>query len=247
MKYEEVNWFSSRLGRNMRIKVYGHYGPAFIAFPCQDKQSDDFYNHGMIDALSPFIDSGRMKLFCLDSNDDETVSSNCWDKGYAAYKLEMYHQYFINEVIPFVFDSQNGYGEIYLIGCSMGGSHASNNFFRRPELFSGFISLSGKYDIASFFDGFMDSDVYNNSPVHYLSNMDNNHYYIDIYNQKTMIVVVGQGAFEHLVIDSNYQLADIAYQKDIHIDFNFWDENSVHDWSSWLYQMPYFVSKVLDK
>lgn len=245
MKYEEVCWYSERLGRDMRIKIYGHYGPAFIAFPCQDKQSDDFYNHGMIDVLANFIEEGRMKLYCLDSNDEETVSSTSWDKAHAGHCLEMYHQYLINEVLPFIYDKQGGYCEPFLIGMSMGGSHASNNFFRRPELFSGFLSLSGKFDIASFFGGYMNEDIYNNSPVHYLRNMPSDHPYIDIYNQKQMIVVVGKGAFEHLVLSTNYELAEIAKEKEIHIDFNFWDENSIHDWPSWKYQMPYFLNKII--
>lgn len=245
MRYEEISWFSERLNRLMRIKVYGHYGPAVIAFPCQNKQSDDFYNHGMIDVLTPLLEEGKMKLFCLDSNDDETVSSQSWDKGYAGYKLEMYHQYLVHEVLPFVYDRMQGYCEPYLIGMSMGGSHAANNFFRRPELFSGFLSLSGKFDIASFFDGYMNEDIYNNSPVHYLKNMHYDHPYISIYNSKKMIVVVGKGAFEHFVLDTNYQLADIAKEKGININFNFWDENSVHDWISWKYQMPIFLNKLL--
>ena len=245
MKYEEVSWYSERLGREMHIKIYGHYGPAFIAFPCQSKQSDDFYNNGMIDALSYYLENGMMKLFCLDSNDDETVSSISWDRGQRAYKFEMYHQYLINEVLPFVYDNMKGYCEPYLIGASMGASHASNNFFRRPELFSGFIGLSGKYDIASFFNGYWDENVYMNSPVHCLRNTPSDHPYINLYNQKKMIVVVGRGAWEHLVIDSNYELANIAYEKGISIDFNFWDANSVHDWSSWNYQMPIFINKIL--
>ena len=245
MKYEEVGWYSDRLGRYMKIRIYGHYGPAFIAFPCQDKQSDDFSNNGMIDALSWFLENGKMKLFCLDSNDDETVSSKSCDKAYAGHKLEMYHQYLIEEVLPLVYEKQGGECLPYLIGMSMGGSHASNNFFRRPELFSGFISLSGKYDVASFFDGYMDANIYNNSPVHYLRNISYSHPYINIYNTKRMISVVGRGAYEHLVLESNYEMANIAYLKGIHIDFHFWDENSVHDWSSWLYQMPYFLGQIL--
>ena len=245
MKYEEIGWYSDRLGRYMKIRIYGHYGPAFIAFPCQNKQSDDFSNNGMIDALSWFLENGKMKLFCLDSNDDETVSSKSWDKAYAGHKLEMYHQYLIEEVLPLVYEKQGGECLPYLIGMSMGGSHASNNFFRRPELFSGFISLSGKYDVASFFDGYMDANIYNNSPVHYLKNISYSHPYINIYNTKRMISVVGRGAYEHLVLESNYEMANIAYLKGIHIDFHFWDENSVHDWSSWLYQMPYFLGQIL--
>lgn len=245
MQYEEVSWYSDRLHREMHIKIYGHYGYPVIAFPCQDKQSDDFSNNRMINALSELIESGRMKLYCLDSNDNETVSFEGWDKGHAGYMLEQYHQYLINEVLPFVYDRQKGYCYPYLVGMSMGASHASNNFFRRPELFSGFISLSGEFNIAKFFNGYMDENIYNNSPINYLSNMNNDHPYINIYNQKTMIVCVGEGAYEFLVRDSNVQLSQIAHQKNIHIDFNFWDSNSIHDWSSWLYQLPYFLSKIL--
>lgn len=246
MKFEEVTWFSERLGRNMNIKIYGHYGPAFIAFPCQNGQSDDFAINGMINALSWFLENGKIKLFCLDGNDEETVSSKHWDKGHAGHKLEMYHQYLINEALPFIYENMGGYTEPYLIGCSMGASHAANNFFRRPELFAGFIGLSGKYDIASFFGEYMDEDIYNNSPNHYLRNMPYDHPYIQKYNEKTMIVVIGKGRYEYLVADSNYELADIAREKGIDINFNFWDENSVHDWESWHYQMPYFISKIIE-
>ena len=246
MKYEEVTWFSDRVGRNMRIKIYGHYGPAFIAFPCQNGDADDFYINGMIDALSWFIENGKIKLFCIDSNDDETVSSTSRDKGYAGYKLEMYHQYLINEVLPFIYDNMGGYNEPYLIGCSMGASYAVTNFLRRPELFAGFIALSGKYDFSSFFGGYMDENIYNNSPNDFLRGMPCDHPYIDLYNQKTMIVVIGKGRFEYLVSESNYVLADICKEKGINMDFNFWDENSVHDWESWHYQMPYFISKIIN-
>ena len=75
--------------------------------------------------------------------------------------------------------------------------------------------------------------------------MPNDHPYIEMYNQKPMFVVIGSGAWEWLVSDSNYELAKIAEEKGIHIDFNFWDENSTHDWPSWHYQMPYFIEKIL--
>ena len=65
MKYEEVSWYSERLHREMHIKVYGL---AVIAFPCLSKQSDDFYNHGMIDVLAPFIyDKQGGSIRCLTS------------------------------------------------------------------------------------------------------------------------------------------------------------------------------------
>ena len=242
MQYEEVSWYSERVQRNMRIKIYGHYGAPIIVFPCQDKQSDDFFNNGMIDTLAPFIDEGRIKLFCLDSNDDETVSYSSWDKAHAAYKLEQYHQYVINEVLPFVDFKQQGKSYPYLLGCSMGGSHSANTFYRRPELFSGFLSLSGSFDIARFFGGYFNSDIYNNSPVHYLANMDSNHYYIGEYNKKKTIAVVGQGSYEDLVLYSNYWLRDICANKNINTWIDIRDTNSIHDWWSWKNYIGYYLN-----
>ena len=60
-----------------------------------------------------------------------------------------------------------------------------------------------------------------------------------------MVAHAGKGAFEFLVLDSNYELCDITGEKGIHIDFHFWDENSIHDWPSWRYQMPYFLNDLL--
>ena len=244
MQYEEATWYSDRVNRNMTVRVYGHYGEAVIAFPCQDKGSDDFYLNGMIDALAPLIESGRMKLFCVDSNDESSVSSGSWDQARAAYHLERYHHYLVEEVLPFVYAKQCGHCLPYLVGASMGGSHAANHFFRRPDLFKGFIALSASFDIARFFNGYFNEDVYRNSPVHYLSGMDKSHPYIDLYNAKTLCVVVGEGRYEHLVRYTNLWLQDIANEKGIRIWFNFWDANSVHDWVSWRYQLPYFLQRI---
>ena len=247
MQYEEVSWYSERVNRWMRIKIYGHYGVPVICYPCQGKQSDDFYNNGMIDNLADYIDQGKIKLYCLDSNDDETVDYQGWDKAHASYMLSQYHEYVVNEVLPFIYDRQGGYCEPFLFGCSMGATHAANHFFRRPDLFSGFLGLSGNYDNKYFFQDYFDENAYNNSPVHYLDNMPNDHPWIEKYNQKTMVIVIGKGAYEYLVDYSNYWLKEVTDRKGIHIWYNFWDESATHDWPSWKYQARYFIDLLLEE
>lgn len=246
MQYEEVSWYSSRVNREMRIKIYGHYGLPVICYPCQGKQSDDFYNNGMIDNLADYIESGKIKLYCLDSNDDETVDNKGWDRAHASYMLSQYHEYVVNEVLPFIYDRQGGYCEPFLFGCSMGATHAANHFFRRPDLFMGFLGLSGNYDNSYFFGDYFDENAYMNSPVHYIDNMAPDHPWIAKYNEKKMIVVIGRGAFEYLVDYSNYWLKEVTDRKGINVWYNFWDENSTHDWPSWKYQSRYFFDQIIN-
>ncbi|MBD5459390.1 MAG: esterase, partial [Lachnospiraceae bacterium] len=47
-----------------------------------------------------------------------------------------------------------------VVGCSMGGFHSGNFFFRRPDLFDTVLSLSGLFQAGYFFHDYMDDLVY---------------------------------------------------------------------------------------
>jgi len=233
MQYEEVNWYSERIKRYMRVKVYGHYGVPILVFPSFNKNSDEFYLNGTLDALNELIDSGKIKLFCIDSNDNETVASNNEDKGYRAYMLKMYHEYVINEVLPFIYSRQGGYCTPIVMGVSMGATHASISFFNHPDLYGGILGLSGGYDMSTFFFDYMDEDLYYCSPVHFLGGMSADNSLIDIYNSKRMILTCGKGSYEHLVIDSNCALKNSFERLNINVWFDILGEDAIHDWSTW--------------
>jgi esterase/lipase superfamily enzyme len=62
MHIEENNWHSPHLDRDM-VKVYGHWGQPFIVFPSSRGRYFDYEGMGMVAAIAPFIDGGRIKLF----------------------------------------------------------------------------------------------------------------------------------------------------------------------------------------
>src|SRR6266480_6795027 len=62
---------------------------------------------------------------------------------------------------------------VAVCGASLGAYHAGNIAFRHPDLVSNFITLSGSFDIGSFFDGYHDDNIYFNSPYEYLQNTTN--------------------------------------------------------------------------
>lgn len=241
------NWLSKNLNRNMTIKIYGFGGVPILIFPTQDAMSDNFENFGMIDTLDDFIKSGKIQLFCVDTIDIETWSNVWGDKVWRANRQENYYKYIIEEVLPFI-RTKNFSGKLPVVaGCSLGGLHAAITFFRRPELFSGILSLSGAYDAKFFFDGWLNATLYDNSPVDFLQNISPTHEYIKIYNSKKIILCIGQGRWEEEGIRTTAIMQKIFAEKNIQAWTDFWGYDVDHDWYWWKKQILYFLPKFLEE
>ena len=130
-------------------------------------------------------------------------------------------------------------------GCSMGGLHAANFFFRRPDIFDTLISLSGLFDASWFFGDYMDDIVYNNSPIHFLPNMPDDHPWLDLYRQGNIIFCCGQGAWEDKMRVDSAKLDQILNDKNVPHWADFWGYDVNHDWPWWRKQLPYFMEHVL--
>ena len=251
METQYFKRYSSALGRDMEMKVYGHRGRPVLFIPCQDGRFFDFENFKMTDAWSVWIDSGQVMVFSIDTIDKESWSDKEGDPYWRIRRYEQWIAYITDEVVPFMramVNERNGWtGEpgVMAFGCSLGATHAANLFFRRPDLFDRLLALSGIYTADYGFDGYMDEVVYRNSPVHYLAGMPNDHPYIELYNKKKGVVCVGQGPWE--LPESTRQLADICFRKNIHLWVDFWGWDVSHDWDWWYKQVAYFVPYLLDQ
>lgn len=246
MERKDMGWHSDRLGKWMNVRVYGHGGRPVLVFPTQDSMCDNFENFGMIDTLSVFLDSGVIQLFCVDTVDRESWSDAQGDKERRAARQEAYYQYVIEEVLPFIRAENPDGGAPVATGCSMGATHSVIVFFRRPELFSGVLGLSGVYDAKYFFDGWMDETLYDNSPTEFLANLPEDHPYIPIYNERKIILCVGQGQWEDEGRVTTARLRDIFEAKGIRAWVDFWGYDVDHDWPWWKKQIMYFLPYLLD-
>ena len=52
-------WYSPRLGHDMGVAVFGHWGPPLLAFPTSHGDEWELQRNGLIDAIADFIDAGR--------------------------------------------------------------------------------------------------------------------------------------------------------------------------------------------
>src|SRR5947207_2873255 len=80
--------------------------------------------------------------------------------------------------------------------------------FRHPDTVSHLISLSGSFDISSFFDGYHDDNIYFNSPYEYLPNIT------DPWKYNHMGIIIGTGEWDNTRHES-YRLSEILNSKGI--------------------------------
>ena len=229
----------------MHMLIYGTTGVPVLAFPCQDGKCDNWEGFHMPEVLQDYIDGGAIQLFCVDTIDTETWSDKDGNKAHRAWLQEQYYYYIVNEAIPFIMH-KNGTGALPITtGCSLGATHAAIVFLRRPDLFSGVLGLSGVYDASRFWDGWCNDVLYNNSPVHFLPNLPDDHPYIGLYNSKKIIFCVGQGAWEDMGIQDSSLLAADFRSKGIQAWVDFWGYDVNHDWPWWYKQIRYFMPFLL--
>lgn len=230
------------MGREMEHAVIGHAGKVFVAFPPQNGHTWDFRNFGMVDTLRPWIDAGKLRVVCVDAVDEESWSDANGDGRYRAEMQEKWFHHIVDEVVPEYLE----WGDRAItVGCSMGGLHAANFYFRRPDLFDGMISLSGLFDASFFFGDYMDDLVYANSPIHFLPNMPEDHPWMDLYRQGRIIFCCGQGAWEDEMRRDSGLLDSILTAKNVPHWADFWGYDVNHDWPWWKKQLPYFVGNIL--
>ena len=244
MYSEEITQYSRYLDREMHIMVYGQDGMPLLAFPTQDSMCHNFEDFGMIDELRDFLEDGRIRFFVVDTVDSESWSPKGGDNARRAARQEQYYHYIAEEAMPLILERTDGRLPV-ATGMSMGANHALILFLRRPELFSGVLALSGVYDTDSFFDGWMDETLYMSSPERFLPSMPSDHPYIKLYNQKQMILCVGQGAWEEDGVRTLRFLQQVFEIKGIRAWCDFWGYDVNHDWPWWFKQMRYFLPILL--
>ena len=249
MEIRYYKHYSSHLGRDMEFKVYGHGGKPVMFIPCQGGRFFDFENFKMIDYWAKWIEAGDCTVFSIDSIDNEGWAAKGADNRWRTENHERWYNYVVEELVPYIkhlSGERTGMDQgIVTFGCSLGATHAANLFFRRPDLFDGVFAISGLYDSPDFFGDYMDEILYNNCPIYYLANMPHDHYYIDMYNNRKICIVVGQGKWEDLLLDSTRKLQGVLESKGIRGQVEYWGHDVDHDWPWWFKMVDHYVPRFL--
>ncbi|TXH59743.1 MAG: esterase [Bacteroidia bacterium] len=238
MNRELFAWHSPALNKEMPIVSYGHFGDVLLLVPTAAADYLEYERFLLIDALAPFIDAGIIKVYSIDSINNESwlnKSMPDWDK---AVRHDQWNNYIYNEVIPYI-KLNSGEAPIYISGASFGALHSMNLFLKRPDLINGVIAMSGVYDLTEYSGGFMNDTVYYNSPAHYMPNLTDHHILETIRKSNHIHILTGSGAYEDPKAGGEF--AKILYNKGINYEFDNWGEDYKHDWPTWREMLPHYI------
>jgi esterase/lipase superfamily enzyme len=239
MERNLTGWYSERLQKDMPIVTYGHYGFALLLVPTAAADYLEYERFQLIDSLSPFIDAGKLKVFSINSINNESWMNTHMDPRHKVIRHQQFNEYVYNEVIPFIRTHTSQETPIYICGASFGALHSMNLFLRRPDLLNGVIALSGVYDLTEYSKGYFDDDVYFNSPQHYMPNLTDHNILEQIRRSQHIHIFSGSGPYE----DPNAarSFASILYSKGINYELDIWGHEWPHDWNTWRHVLPHYL------
>jgi esterase/lipase superfamily enzyme len=231
---------------DLAVVRYGSWGRPVLLFPSEGGSARDAEHNGMLDAVRPLVDAGRVSLFCVDSLDGWSWSHGDIPTEERARRGQTYTAWLSEMVLPWLLDQVGGGQEVITVGVSLGAYHAVHLTLQRADVAPLAIGLSGNYDPSTWNGwGELGDATYFANPTAYLANMEGGHLQW-VRSRVSVLLVVGQGAFEESptrALSSTRAFADLLERKGIRHDLDVWGHDSAHDWPWWQRQLAHHLPR----
>jgi esterase/lipase superfamily enzyme len=226
------------------VLAYGHWGRPLLAFPSEQGHCGQYQDFGMVDAVAPLLEKGRLKLYCVDSYDGWTWHDRSVPLEERARRHGVYESWIHDRVVPFISDDSGGATEMMVTGVSFGAYHAANFALKRADRFPVAICQSGVYDVSAVGWGERGDAVYFNNPLDYVSHLNGDHLSW-LQSRVRLLLVVGSGQWEDTTgaNDGTRRFAGVLGEKGIPHELDVWGPEFPHDWPSWRVQLAHHLPR----
>jgi len=235
---------SPDLGRRVHVWSFGEVGQPLVVFPSNAGVAHEWKETGMIDALSPLLAAGRVKIYCPETNVSRSFSGQ-GSLGARMAHHAAYERFVLRTLVPFIRDDcQSPEARMVATGCSVGALYASLFVLKHPETFARALCLSGHYRASALFGGRSSEELYFNDPLAFLPGLEGaalEH----VRRQAHLTVVVGRGQFESSCIPETAELGAALGRKGIPHHLASWGEDSSHEYPWWQKQALHYLRQIL--
>lgn len=215
----------------MGVAVFGHWGPPLLTFPTSHGDEWELQRQGLIDAVADFVDSGRVKIFCIGANNHDSFLNRHTHPFHRSWRQRMFDDYIRQEVVPFIHTHCQSPGiPIATLGASLGAYHAVNTLLRYPHLIKRCYGLSGIYDLRRFMNGLYDDNFYFHNPIDYVAGLEDGWIRQQLESCEIRLVT-GSGPWEES--GHSYALSSVLARKGIRHHLDDWGPRGGHDWPYW--------------
>lgn len=230
----------------MSMIAYGHAGMPVLVFPSSEGKASDYEGFGMIEAVAPLIEAGRLRLYCVDSYDSESWYGRHRPLHERAWRHSLFERWILESVVPAIArDVGDPAVELLTTGCSFGAYHAANFALKHPRRFTRALCMSGVYDMRFLLHGHHDDWVYFNNPMEYVANL-HGEALREIQTHTFLALVCGQGQWEERCLSSTKEFWWLLSERKIPNYMDLWGFDVAHDWPWWRKQIVYFMNHFVE-
>jgi esterase/lipase superfamily enzyme len=136
------------LPASVAVTRWGHYGTPLILFASAGGDSLEPERFGLIQALGPLIDAGRLKAYGVDGTAMRILVAGNASAAARIQAQRAFDDWTATALVSLVRrDCQSDGLELLACGCALGAASALKALLHAPQLFRGCIGLSGIYDL----------------------------------------------------------------------------------------------------
>jgi len=247
MHRRHVKLYSPAIERSLDLLALGHGGRPVLVFPSSEGAFHEYEDYQMVQSVAPWLESGRLRLYCVSSHDAESWYGRHRPLHERAWQHHLYDDWIMNQVVPAIGeDVGDPQVRLTATGCSFGAYHAANFALKHPQRFGLAICMSGVYDMRFLMHGHQDDWVYFNNPMEYVHHLEGPE--LERVQRQTFIqLVCGQGPWEGPALDSTRAFRDLLGEKHIPNHMDLWGHDVSHDWHWWREQIKLYANHLAEE
>jgi esterase/lipase superfamily enzyme len=227
----------------MVLARWGHYGRPVLLFPTAGGDAEEAERMRVIDALSPLIEAGRIKVYSPDSTAGRAIAVREGSDDHRSWLLNQYHEAIANEVVPAIrADCGGGEIEVVTAGASIGAFNAVAVTCRYPSLFRAALGMSGTYDLEGLVGFRGGQDYFWCAPRAFLPGLGGPA--LDALRRRFVLMAYGQGRWESP--DETWRMAEALGAKGIPNRVVPWGAEWDHDWATWRRMLPLYLDELVE-
>ncbi|MGC1459357.1 MAG: hypothetical protein WA825_13870 [Steroidobacteraceae bacterium] len=225
------------LPASVAVTRWGHYGTPLLLFASAGGDSLEPERLGLIEALAPLIDAGRLKAYAVDGTAMRILVAGNASAGGRVQAQRAFDDWVASSLVPLMRrDCQSDSLEPLACGCALGAASALKALLHSPQLFRGCIGLSGTYDLLPWIAPAAAPPEF--SPLQWLAQLPEG-VSLSRLRQRSVTLACTEGAYDDAGATAG--MAAVLRARGIPTHTEVWGPDQKFGFSSWRQMLPRFV------